>query len=90
MSVGLSRGSQRQKDYMLYVFIYTKCKKGQNSSMLVEVKIMVSLGGAVTTRRQQAGVFCVLSMPFIWLYGIPQTLLKFMIPVLFGMYVTFQ
>lgn len=55
MSVGLSRGSQRQKDYMLYGFIYMKCKNGQNSSTLVEVRIMVSLGGDVTPEGSRQG-----------------------------------
>ena len=58
MSVGLSKGSQRQKGYTLYVFIYMKCKNGQNSPMLAEVRMMVPLGGAIATRRPQAGVFC--------------------------------
>lgn len=66
MSVGLSRGSERQKGYTLYVFIYMKCKNGQNSPMLAEVGMMVPLGGAVATRRPEAGVFCRCSSSGIW------------------------
>lgn len=65
MSVGLSRGSQRQKDYMLYSYIYMKCKNGQNSSTLVEVKDNGFPWWGCKARRQQAGVFCVLLMIFL-------------------------
>ena len=55
-SLMLSERSQRQKDYVLYVFIHVKRKNGQNSSMLVEVRITVTLGGEVT--RRKSSEFC--------------------------------
>lgn len=54
------QGKSETKGYMLYSFIYMKRKNGQNSKMLVEVRIMVSLGGDVTPEgsRQGSSVRC--------------------------------